>query len=297
MKSKGFLLHAFNNRQLDYGKLAVCCALSIKTHLQNNNTTLLTDFETSKHIKSNFDKKVIKSAFNEIIISKEKYSAGKRRHHDSPWVTFRAKFDNKSRVRSYDYTPYDETILIDTDYLVMDNSFDEVWGNNQDFLMNHKCVDLKGDRFGTLLEQRLSRYGIPMYWATLVYFKKCEFSEIFFNLVDYIREEYNFFQFLYEFPLGFYRNDYSFSIAAHILNGYITDKITSFPQDTIIASYQKDGIAEVKSNNEIIFLSHDTKEEWRDTLVNIKGMNVHIMNKKELMRVSEKYINFCMEKL
>lgn len=297
MKTKGFLLHAFSNNQIDYGKLAICCALSIKTNLKYNNITLLTNYETREKMKRQFKKDVLETAFDDIILAKEKYSAGKRKHHDSPWTTFKAPFDNKNRVHSYQYSPYDETILLDTDYIIMNDSFDSVWGCKHDFLMNKKAVDLKHRKFGTILEQRISKYGIPMYWATLVYFKKCEFAEAFFNLVDYIREEHNFFQFLYEFPLGFYRNDFSFSIASHILNGYMRDGIVSFPEDTILTSYQKDGIADVINRNEILFLSHSPKEEWRNTIVNIKNMNVHIMNKKELQRVGNKYISFCMEKL
>ena len=164
-------------------------------------------------------------------------------------------------------------------------------------MMNYKASDLKHKKFGGILDQRISKYGIPMYWATIVYFKKSPFAEMFFDLVDYIRDEYNFFQFLYGFPLGFYRNDFSFSIASHILNGYIRGGIISLPEDTILTSYQKDGIAEVVSNDKIIFLSHSPKEEWKDTIVNIECMNVHIMNKKELQRVGDKYINLCMEKL
>lgn len=297
MKSRGFLLYAFNNDQIDYGKLAVCCALSIKAHLKNNNITLVVDYKTQERMRRQFRQKVLETAFNEIVIAKEKFSAGNRRHHDSPWVTFKAPFDNKTRVRSYTYSPYDETILLDTDYIVMSDSLDDVWGSSRDFLMNYKASDLKHKRFGSILEQRISKHGIPMYWATLVYFKKSPFAEMFFDLVDYIREEYNFFQFLYGFPLGFYRNDFSFSIAAHILNGYVRDRIISFPEDTILTSYQKDGIADVVDDNEIIFLSHSPKEEWKNTLINIKDMNVHIMNKKELERVSNKLIKFCLEKI
>ena len=58
-----------------------------------------------------------------------------------------------------------------------------------------------------------------------------------------------------------------------------------------------DGIAEILNPNEIIFLAHNPEEPWKTTLVNIKEMNVHIMNKRELLRISEKYIDMCMEKI
>jgi hypothetical protein len=294
---RGYLLFAFGNKQLDYGKLAVCCALSIKTNLKYNHTTVVLDEGTKRWLNSSISKKILNAAFDKIIISKEKFHSGKRKHYDSPWVTFKSEFNNQNRVLAYEYSPYYETILIDVDYLVMSNSFDEVWKTREELLINHKVIDLQNHSLTSLKNKRLSTYGIPLYWATIVYFKKTPFTKTFFELVNYIREEYNFFQFLYGFTKGFYRNDFSFSIAAHILNGYKTDGILSFPEDEILFSFQKDGIAEVLDSKEIIFLSHDPEKEWENTLVKVKDVNVHIMNKRELLRVSDKFIKSCMEKL
>ena len=294
---RGFLLHAFGNKDLDYGKLAVCCALSIKTNLQNNSVTVVMDEGTKKWLNTSVPKDIIKKAFDKIIIPKEKFRSGKRRHFDSPWINFKAEFNNQNRVLSYQYSPYDETILLDTDYIVMNNNFDYVWGSDGDILINKQAIDLQSNKFGAIEDQRLSNHGISLYWATVVYFKKSPFAKTFFGLVDYIRKEYNFFQFLYGFREGFYRNDFSFSIAAHILNGYSDKGIKSLPENFIITSYQKDVIAELLDSRKIIFMSHNVDEPWKSTLVNIKDMNVHIMNKRELLRVSEKFIESCMEKL
>ena len=294
---RGYLLHAFGHKDLDYGKLAVCCALSIKTHLKENHTTVVMDEGTKKWIYSTIDNDIIKKSFDNIIIANERFRSGKRRHSDSPWVHFKSEFNNQNRVLSYQYSPYEETILIDVDFIVMNNSFDEVWGTNEDILMNHKAIDFHGKTFGSIDEQRLSQYGISMYWATVVYFKKTQFTKSFFDLVEYIRDEYNFFQFLYSFKKSFYRNDFSYSIAAHIMSGYKNNGIKSLPEDTLLSSYQQDAIVDVIKSNQIIFMANDIKQPWRDTLINIKEMNVHIMNKKELLRVSDKFIEMCLEEL
>jgi len=294
---RGFLLHAFGNKDLDYGKLAVCCALSIKTNLQNNSVTVVMDEGTKKWLNTTVPKDIIKTAFDKIIISKDKYPAGRRKHFDSPWLNFKAEFNNQNRVQSYQYSPYDETILLDTDFIVMNDDFDSIWGNYEDLLMNKRAVDLQGKPFGAIDDRRLSPHGIPLYWATVVYFKKSKFSKSFFDLIDYIREEYNFFQFLYGFKEGFYRNDFSFSIAAHAFNGYYNKGIKSLPQDYILTSYQQDGIAEILDSKEIIFMSHDVEEPWKSILVNIKDMNVHVMNKRELLRISQQFMASCLEKL
>jgi len=294
---RGFLLHAFGNKDLDYGKLAVCCALSIKTNLQNNSVTVVMDEGTKKWLNTTVPKVIMKTAFDKIIISKDKYPSGRRRHFDSPWLNFQAEFNNQNRVLSYQYSPYDETILLDTDYIVMSNDLDSVWDTDEEFLMNKIAIDLQSNAFGAIEDRRLSPHGIPLYWATVVYFNKSKFSRSFFDLVDYIREEYNFFQFLYGFKEGFYRNDFSFSVAAHAFNGYYDKGIKSLPIDCILTSYQQDAIAEVVDTNEIIFMSHNVDEPWKSTLVNIKDMDVHVMNKREVLRVSNQFIELCMEKL
>ncbi len=294
---KGFLLHAFGHKDLDYGKLSVCCALSIKSNLKNNHITVVMDKGTERWLTSSVPKDILKTAFDTIIIPRERYPSGKRRHFDSPWFNFQANFNNQNRVLSYTYSPYKETILLDIDYIVMNDNFDQVWGNSDDFLINKQVIDLQTNKFGSLEDQRLSNHGIPLYWATVVYFKKSPFAELFFNLVEYIREEYNFFQFLYGFKKGFYRNDFSFSIAAHIMSGYMSTGIKPFPEEHILTSYQQDTIAEIADSKEIIFISHNPDEPWKSTLVNIHEMNVHVMNKRELLRVSDKFIESCMEKI
>lgn len=294
---RGYLLHAFKSKEIDYGKLAVCCALSIKTNLKHNHVSVVVDEETRKWLTSTISPVVLQTSFDKIIIPKEKFRSGNRRYFDSPWNSFTTEFNNQNRVLTYQYSPYDETILLDVDFLVMNDSFDHVWGNPEDILMNHKAIDLHNNTFGSIDEQRVSPFGIPLYWATMVYFKKTPYTKTFFELTDYVREDYHFFQFLYGFKKSFYRNDYAFSIAAHILSGYIPDGIKPFPEDTILTSYQKDGVAKVLDSKEVVLLAHDVKEPWKDTLVNTKGMNVHIMNKRDLESVSEKFIESCMEKL
>jgi len=296
-KSRGFLLYAFGSKELDYGKLAVCCALTIKSNLKYNNVTLVVDKGTDTWLKKSVPDEILKIAFDNVIVENKRITSGKRRHFDTPWVSFKAPFINQFRTNSYQYSPYDETIVLDTDYIVMNNNFDHIWGCQHDLLMNYTALDLHGKRMGVLSDRRLSKYGIPLYWATLVYFRKCDFSRVFFDLTEYIREEYNFFQFLYEFKAGFYRNDFSFSVASHILSGYVPHGIKQFPDEFILTSDQKDSIVEVVDHNKIIFLAHQPEESWKSTLVNIHDMNIHIMNKRELIRVSNEIIKLCMEKI
>jgi len=53
-----------------------------------------------------------------------------------------------------------------------------------------------------------------------VYFRKTEANTIFFNLVKHIEQEWNHYRRVYQITSGLFRNDFAFSIAIHIMNGF-----------------------------------------------------------------------------
>jgi len=289
---RGFLLLAFNSNEMDYIKMACCCALSIKSHLKYNHVSLVTD-NSITWLEKLMSIDEIKKIFDEIIIIDSPKDQNIRVHYDSPWTKFQAPFLNGNRSNVYEISPYEETILLDVDYLVMGNMLDLVWDNTEDFLINQNAVNLRNEKFHSK-EIRLSEDGIPMYWATLIYFKKSELSKLIFDLTIFIKENYLFYKHLYKFPGSIFRNDYAFSIAMHIINGFNEDDTTSFPNPIIRTMDQKDDIVEVGNDN-ILFLSHDTKEAWVNNLINLKNTDVHIMNKRAFLRHSDELIKLFLE--
>ncbi len=275
------MLYAFINPDVDYTKLAYSTAISIKYHLKNNNVTLITDRDSINWIKTIIKEDDINSVFDNIIIQERLTDNNKRVLYDSPWTKINTDFKNGNRYSAYDLSPYDETIVLDVDYLIMSNNLDNVWNNNEDFLINKSAVNLRNQKFGEN-EQNLSNSGIPMYWATIIYFKKTKRAKVLFDLVQYIKENYMFYKHIYKFPNTRFRNDYAFSIAVHILDGFEV-KDHSFPIDTIITMDMKDDIVEI-NKNDILFLSYDVKEPWINILVRLKSTDVHIMNKLAMNR-------------
>ena len=284
---RGFLLFAFNNNEIDYIKMACCCALSIKSHLKYNHITLVTD-NSIEWVEKILSKETINNSFDNIIIVDSPNQNNIRTHFDSPWSKFKAPFINKNRSTAYEISPYEETILLDVDYLVMSDSLDMVWNNSEDFLINKNAVSLRNEKFHDK-EVKLSKDGIPMYWATLIYFKKSELAKRIFDLTTFIKDNYSFYKQLYKFPGKLFRNDYVFSIAVHIISGFINKGIKSFPQPVIKTMDQKDDIVEIKKNY-IIFLNHNPKEPWINNLVKFENIDVHIMNKRSFLRHSDTMI-------
>ena len=283
---RGFLLIAFNNNEIDYIKMACCCAISIKSHLEHNHITLVT--ESTDWLEQILSKKTIKDIFDNIIIVDPPIQKNIRIHYDSPWTKFKAPFLNNKRANAYEMSPYEETILLDVDYLVMSNSLDLVWNNTEDFLINKDAVNLRNKKFHSK-EIRLSQDGIPMYWATLIYFKKSELAKRIFDLTIFIKQHYLFYKQLYKFPGSVFRNDYVFSIAIHIISGFVENNIKSFPNGTIKTMDQKDDIVKIGDDN-ILFLSHDQKKPWINNLINFQQLDVHMMNKRSFLRQADKMI-------
>jgi hypothetical protein len=124
-----------------------------------------------------------------------------------------------------------------------------------------------------------------MYWATAIYFKKSEKAEQLFNLVEYIKQNWTFYKLTYDFPGSLFRNDYAFSIAIHILNGFVdTDEyFPSLPDDAILTSLDCDQFFKIKSSNEMVLFANDKKETWKFYASKIKGLNIHCMNKISLL--------------
>ena len=53
-----------------------------------------------------------------------------------------------------------------------------------------------------------------------MFFRKTKENKTFFNLVKHIQENWNHYKTLYQIRQSTFRNDFAFSIAIHIMNGY-----------------------------------------------------------------------------
>jgi hypothetical protein len=289
--SRGFLIFAHNNEQLDYGLIALINALMIKRNLVENAVALVSDRGTVDWLRRNhpdlFDR-----AFDHVIMLDydRVHTTNKRRFNDTPHANHQLSWRNGTRSDAYSLTPFEETILIDADCLVQDRSLDLVWDLGVDIAMNHKAKSLE-HKLPHVAEQFLSPFSIPLYWATCMYFRKSETAADFFTLVENVKTNYTFNRLVFGFPGALYRNDYAFSIAAHLMSGQVGQNIIdALPCETLLTSFDRDDIHEV-SHNEIVFLVNDPEQDWRFRLSRVSGLNVHIMNKFAIVRHAETFLS------
>jgi hypothetical protein len=147
-------------------------------------------------------------------------------------------------------------------------------------------IDIYGERIG-VLDQWVSETGVHLYWATTVFFSKNKQSKIFFDLVENIKQNYKYYSDLYRFDNRRYRNDISFSIAKHILDGFEHDFRTALPKITTVID--KDILHEVNDKN-LIFMINNPKNQEKFVMTSTNGVDIHVMNKQSIIRNCDKLL-------
>jgi hypothetical protein len=279
---KGIVIFSYSNRDIDYSLLALISGGLAKKNL-NLPVSLITDSSTIDWMKESDTYSLALDLFDQIIISDRPNINNKRLIFDGIDSKV-VPFLNSNRSSVWDLTPYDHTLLIDSDLLIMSDRLNTYWNMDNDLMMVESMKDIRGDRSGTL-DQWISDTGVKMYWATAIMFKKNQKTKTFFNLIDHVRENYLFYADVYRFETRTYRNDIAFSIAKHMLDGFLNSEFETLPPQLTV--FDKDDLVEVNESN-LIFLIRDFDFEDNFFAVNLKEQDVHVMNKQSIIRNKDK---------
>jgi hypothetical protein len=281
--SKGILLFAHNNEQIDYGKMAYITAKFAKKNLDVP-VSLVTDTGTIAWMKEN-DNLIIEDVFDKVIITDDYVKDLKqiRRYYDGSLEYKKADFKNCFRAWAFEYTPYEQTLVIDVDFLIVNDRLNNVWDSESDFMINKTSYDLANTR-DPFEFKRVSDHGIDFFWATAFYFRKNLWTKTFFGLCQHIVENYDYYRFVYRIDAPLLRNDYIFSIAIHIMGGF-SNKINPPPLPCeIYYTLDRDELIRVDSSKSFLFLVQKKGHSGEYTLAKTNNQNVHIMNKFSINR-------------
>lgn len=274
---KGILIFAHNSRELDYFLLAVIAGGLSSKNLKVP-ASLVTDQETINWAKESELYNKAQNVFEHIILTDRPNLDNSRLMYDGLDHKF-IPFINSSRSKAWELTPYDRTLLIDSDYLIFTDNLSNYWNIEQDILIAESMNDIRGDKKG-FLDKWVSDVGVEMLWATSVMFTKNNYTKTFFNLVEHIKENYNYYADIYRYDTRTYRNDIAFSIASHIMNGFQKSEI-NLP--SILTVFDKDELYSVEENN-LKFLIRDFESEDNFFATAIRNQDIHVMNKQSLIR-------------
>lgn len=276
--SKGIIILANNTAEFNYALIACKSAQFAKRNLKKfDEIAIITDTSTYES-----NKEIIDATFDRVIINEATQLINVRLFKDTTEKLIKDEWKNLGRSSVYDLSPYDETLVIDCDYFIMSDVLDGVWGSKNEFMINSKFVDLSGRHAERTIY--VDEFTIPMYWATVFYFRKSEYADILFSLIKHIKSNYKYYCLLYNCPSSMYRNDFVFSIAIHILNGNVSNKTPSLPMEYLNNSFDLDDIYEFRSYNEVIMLFAKKSNTTEFLLGKISNMDIHIMNKAAILR-------------
>jgi hypothetical protein len=272
--NKGCLLFAHNG-DIDYGSQAVLAARLAIKHL-GIPVSIITDHGTLDSMKNRFEQ----LPFDQIIMVEKPKTANSRTLNNGD-NRINVQFINSNRSTAYDLTPYDRTLLIDTDFLIQSNTLEKYWNSPDIFLITPEMKDLTylGNQTNDFY---ISQYSIQTLWATNIMFTKCDEVKILFDLVEHIKENYTYYANLYHFLHYQYRNDFAFSIACHIMSSYGIDKWYGELSSPIFIR-DSDSLHRVK-NNQLTFLIKDYNKQDNWVLLSTQNQDIHFMNKIDLLK-------------
>lgn len=269
-KSKGAVLFAHNNTEIDYIAIAAFNALLIKKNL-GLPVQLVTDTDSISLYTGSLD------MFDVVTQVDDTVGQNFKVYRDADAKTLTLPFRNISRIFTYDYSVFEETIMLDADYFVFTDALNACFGSNQNIMLNKEYREILHDRRS--FEKKIANDAISLYWATAIYFNRSSESEFFFNKVKDVYAKYDYYRRLYMLPNNMFRNDFAFSIAAHEVSGFC-DGIASLPNTSLLKSIDLDDISKVTPRG-AVFLAASS----RGTIpVKVENCDVHVMNKWAIIR-------------
>jgi hypothetical protein len=263
--SRGALLFAFNSPKFDYYKMAVATAKRIN-HFLNLPVTVITDESSVTDKSYTFD--------NTIIVTPELDNT-----RDNLVLI------NKGRYQSYKLSPYDETLLLDTDYMINSNKTLRIFDYYNDFC----CHDTTSFLMQPNLPQEvLSSYSHKTLWATVIAFKKTHRAEQIFDCLEMVQKNYDHYGNIHNFVGGIYRNDYGLTLALDIANGHSKNKQDIIPWNLVHSGKNTKIYRNTDSeyNNEYtVMYDNWQRGKIRKEYITIKDMDFHVMNKENYMEL------------
>lgn len=274
--SQGVLIFAFNSGDIDYVELAIFAARRVKQYL-NKPVSLVTD--SKDWLYSNFPTDV--SIFDKVIDSTDT-TAQTKRFYDGTNNFQNIIWKNSNRVNCFELSPYNETLVIDSDYIINSSFLDYCWQQPGDFLIYKNHNDLAGWR-DTKEFEYVSEYSIPFYWATVFFFRKTETNKHFFTLIEHVRNNWSYFVKLYQLSSTRFRNDFAFSIAIHMMNGFVHGNFATPIPNKLHYILDRDMLVQIK-DTKMKFLVQKKTTNTEYTALKTDNLDVHVMNKPSLIR-------------
>ena len=256
--SQGVLIFAFNNEATDYIAMAAWSAKNIRRHL-NLPVAVVTDAPEA----------AAQNKFEHIIIAVP--DTGGSRHFADYGTT--VTWHNAGRVNAYKLSPFDQTLVLDADYVVASDQLLNVLAIPQQFVAFKDSVDVANmHEHGTW-----GQYNMPMWWATVMMFRRGNISQYIFDSMQMIRNNWQHYRDLYGIHQSNYRNDYALSIALGLVAG--AEQSVHEIYGSMVNIMPEPRLTWIEQDHyEVEYINADGQLKT----MSWKGMDFHAMGKKHL---------------
>jgi len=186
---------------------------------------------------------------------------------------------NGARVNAYDLSPFDETLVIDTDYLLQSNALNKCFD----------CLDTWGLKLSksafnidtSELPEDLSTVGpdgLPMYWATVLVFNKSPVARQFFQYWKDVIHNWEVYVTLFRLHSPLLRNDFAVTIALHRMfwSQGIPLEISLGLKLATVPHYWK---AFSITDQHLVFTTDGVE------VITVPNLDLHVLNKKSLIEL------------
>jgi hypothetical protein len=236
-------------------------------HFLNLPVTIVTDENSLPEVpKYNFD--------NIILVEPDKNNI---RDH-TIWI-------NKGRYQAYELSPYDETLLLDTDYMVNSDKLLKTFYINTDFCCHDTTSFLMHPKAP---QEVLSVYSYKTLWATVISFKKSNRAKHIFECLEMVQKNYEHYANIHSFIAGVYRNDYALTLALRIANGHKSNTEDIIPWN--LTHIGKNTNVYKNSNDQFnteytVMFDNWQRGKIRKEYMTIKDMDFHVMTKENFIEL------------
>jgi hypothetical protein len=195
----GVMIFAFDSDHISYTTLARNLARRIARHLDLP-VSVITDQSELQQC----------TEFDHVIMAE---SAQNGIRNQVPWK-------NLDRYRAYELSPYDQTLMLDADYLVCSDRLKILFDQDQDFLPMPRAFDVTSRRDYSDLNF-FGRHNMPSAWATVMYWRRSRTAEMIFGMMRMIQHNWAHYRDLFGISERRFRNDYAVAIACNTIMGHL----------------------------------------------------------------------------
>ena len=259
--SRGIVLFAHNNDNTDYYKMAVYTAKRVN-RFYDLPVTIITDASSVTDDTYQFDKT--------ILIEPDSSNSINRR----TWI-------NKGRYQVYDLSPYDETLVLDTDYMINSRELLKTFEQPSDFM----CYRSSKYLLNPSANETMSTNGLGIYWATVMRFNRSNRARDVFKMIEMVQKNYQHYADLHNFLPYTYRNDYALTIALRTVNGHLESE-QDFITGRLIHAGQTVKVERVDDTTYEVSGDITINERLKRQYIQLKDFDFHVLDKEMFMRLA-----------